>query len=82
LAKRSNNFHLNSAERGVFLSIRWIVGQGVLAADIARHLSTNLVRVLDILRKERESARGLGDVFEGFAGVLGGFACSPDSATR
>src|SRR5271163_2973828 len=70
-AARGDDFHNDVAEGAIALGVGGIVGQGVLVADVVGDLFADVVDVVDVFRKVGQAARGFGDVFEGFPGVLG-----------
>src|SRR5215472_5261812 len=69
-AVRRNHFDGHAAEGAVAPHIRRIVGQGVLVADVMRHLLANVVHVFDVLREIGNAAGSSSDVFQRALGLL------------
>src|SRR6266850_4499381 len=61
-APRWNHFYGDGAEGSVAVGIAGVVGQGVLIADVVRHLLTDAVNVVDIFREVRHTARRRSDL--------------------
>src|SRR6267142_5737013 len=70
-APRWNHFYGDGAEGSVAVGIAGVVGQGVLIADVVRHLLTDAVNVVNVLRKVSHAARGRRDFLQNFLGALG-----------